>query len=67
MHRNGYIPVCSPLHGVVEHNERGSPVQDLLAESAPDVEDGSVCSAGEDVLLVGRDGVGDDALLLHAT
>lgn len=55
-----------PLHGVVHGNKGRGNVKDLPAESSPDVEDGSVGSAGHGVLTVGAETVGDNALLLEA-
>ena len=60
------VPLNGPVHGVVADDHGGRPVEDLGAEAAPGVEDGVVGGAGEGVLAVGGDAVGDDALLLHA-
>lgn len=44
-HAAGHIPVGSPVHGVIEEDERRSPEEDLLAEPAPHVEHGGVGGA----------------------
>ena len=61
-----FVPLDGPVHGVVEEDHGGSDVEDLAAESAPAVEDGGVGGAGQGVLSVGAQAVGDDAALLGA-
>ena len=61
------VPLNGPVHDVVAGDHRGGPVEDLGAEAPEGVEDGVVGGAGEGVLAVGGNAVGDDALLLHAT
>lgn len=57
------IPLNSPVHGSVGGDEGRSDIEDLVSESAPDVEDSSVSSAGHGPLSVGGEGVGNDTLL----
>lgn len=61
-----FVPLDGPVHDVVEKDHGGSDVEDLAAESAPAVEDGGVGGAGQGVLSVGAQAVGDDAALLGA-
>ena len=56
-----------PIHDVVCGDERRRDVEYLSGEAPPCVEDGVVDRAGEGVLTVRADTVGNDALLLHAT
>lgn len=56
-------PLSSPVHDVVCGNEWRDDVEDLCAGPSPRVEDGCVGCAGEGVLSVGGEAVGDDALL----
>lgn len=42
-----HIPLDRPRHDVVEEDEGGRNVENLLAESAPSVEDGIVGGTGE--------------------
>lgn len=58
-----HSPVNSPVHNVVGGDEWRYDVEDLCAGSSPRVEDGCVGCAGEGVLSVGGEAVGDDALL----
>ena len=46
-------PLNSPLHRLVGNDKRRSEVEDLVAESAPGVEDGSMEGTGEGTLSVG--------------
>ena len=46
------VPLDGPVQGVVEEDHGGRPVQDLVAEPPPGVEDGVVGGAGEGVLSV---------------
>ena len=48
----GGKPLNSPLHGVIGDNKRRSEVEDLMAESAPGVEDSGIECAGERTLSV---------------
>ena len=54
------------MHEVVASNEWRRNVENLGAESPPRVEDGIVSRAGEGVLPVGAEAVGDDTLLRSA-
>lgn len=58
-----YEPLDGPLHGVVSDNHWRSNVKDLMAESAPGVEDSSVECTGERALSVGAESVMHDSLL----
>lgn len=58
-----HSPLNSPVHDVVRGDEWRHDVEDLCAGSSPRVEDGCVGCAGEGVLSVGGEAVGDDALL----
>lgn len=62
-----HLPLGSPLHDVVAGQQRGSPVEDLLAESPPRVEDGVVSGTGEGVGAVHADAIADDTALGEAT
>ena len=55
-----------PVHGVVADDHGRDDVEDLAAETAEGVEDGVVEGAGEGLLAVGGQAVGDDAALLLA-
>lgn len=57
----------SPVHDVPAGDQGRKEVEDLVAEAAPGIEDGVVGGAGEGVLTVGGDAVGDDSSLLLAT
>lgn len=57
------VPLNGPVHGSVGDNEGRGDVEDLVTESAPDVEDSGVSSAGHGPLSVGGEGVGNDVLL----
>ena len=58
----GCIPLNGPVHDSVSGNEGRSNVEDLVSESAEDVEDGSVTGTGKRALTVGGHSVGGDAL-----
>jgi len=57
------LPFNSPLHRLIPHQQRHDDVQYLASGPSECVEDGSGGSAGERVLAVGGNGVGDDAFL----
>lgn len=57
-------PLSSPLHQSIPRQQRRQPVQDLMCSPARDVEDSGVHRSCERSLLVGGEGVGDDAFLL---
>lgn len=48
----GSVPLARPAEDVVEEDHGRGPVEDLVAESPPRVEDSSVGTAGEGVLSV---------------
>lgn len=58
-----HSPVNSPVHDVVCGDEWRHDVENLCAGPSPRVENGSVGCAGERVLSVRGEAVGDDALL----
>lgn len=62
-----FLPLNGPVHGGVCDNEGGNNVENLVAETAEDVEDGSVTSTGEGTLTVRGQRVGSDALGGRAT
>lgn len=57
------VPLNGPVHGSVGGNQGRSEVEDLVSESAPDVEDSGVSGASQRSLSVGGEGVGDNTLL----
>jgi len=57
------VSLVSPGHDVVAQDHGGCPVEDLLAEPPPCVENSVVGGPGKGVLAVGADAVGDDAPL----
>lgn len=59
--------MSSPVQDKVGTDERRRNVENLRADASECVEDGIVEDAGEGVLAVVADSVGNDALLLHAT
>jgi len=61
------LPLNSPVHGGVCDNEGGNNVENLVTETAEDVEDGSVASTGKGTLTVRGQRVGSDALGGRAT
>lgn len=58
----GDLPLNSPVHGSVGNYERGSDVENLVAEATEGVEDGGVESTSEGTLAVGGERVGGNAL-----
>lgn len=56
------LPLNSPVHGSIGNKEGGHNVEDLVAETAEAVEDGSVEGTGKGTLAVGRERVGGNAL-----
>lgn len=60
-------PLDSPFHGHVGDDKRRSEVEDLVAESSPDVEDCSMACAGERALCVAAESVMNDTSLCWGT
>jgi hypothetical protein len=56
------LPLDGPVHSSVGKDEGRGDVEDLAAETAESVEDGSVEGTGEGTLAVSRESVGRDAL-----
>jgi hypothetical protein len=48
----GFVPLGRPGHSIVEGDERRGDVENLLAKSAPGIEDGVVGGTGKGVLPV---------------
>ena len=61
------LPLDSPVHGSVGNDEGRNNVENLVAETAEGVEDGSVESTGKGTLAVRGQSVGGDALGGRAT
>lgn len=61
------LPLDGPVHGGVCNNEGRDNVEDLVAETAEDVEDGSVSGTGQRTLTVRGQRVGGNALGGRAT
>lgn len=51
------LPLISPVHEGIGDDKRRGNVEDLMPESAPGVEDGSVEGTGQRALSVGGQGV----------
>lgn len=56
------LPLGGPVHSSVGKDEGRGDIEDLVAETAEDVEDGGVGSTGKGALTVRRESVGGDAL-----
>jgi hypothetical protein len=59
----GGQPLDSPLQRVIGDDKRRSEVEDLMAESAPGIEDSSMGCTGERTLSVGAQSVVHNAFL----